>query len=256
MTFNQLQDIDYAMTYWVIARDDDGKTFIGTIAGMEGRRIHHWLQIDASLPHKITIEGIPVIVFSLFTDGPVATQPFWGRARLKLNKHWRHYGRTGVRQCYVRSIRLYVTHGNSLWVHSWGTNGMPNLINSPGDNIFPISHRRCLDATLMQVGMMRHMYSTARHIRMENPDIPPTDERIEEPEKEEEPDSTTKIKKKEATDETEKREVAESINEDEGTEDKTLVEEETEPRALRNFEAVERRERGNEPPHKSRNLPG
>ena len=180
MTSSQLQaKKKNNMTYWVVARDSDGMTFIGTVAGMEGRRLHHWIQIDASTPHKITFEGIPVIVFKLVADGPVAIEPFWGRAKLKLNKHWRATGHAG-RHKYVRSVKLHVTHGNTLWAHSWGPTGQPNLINSPGDHIFPRSHRRCLNATIMQVGLLRHIYSTARHVRLESEQIAATKEEQEE----------------------------------------------------------------------------
>ena len=229
------------MTYWVAARDNDGKIFIGIITGMDGRRIHHWLQIDASVPHQLTIEGIPVIIFKLFTDGPIAVEPCWAKARLKLKKNWRSSGY--ARYHWVRSVKLHISRGPALWAHSWGTDGAPSLIPTPAGTAISDSNRRCLNATLIQAGMMRHIYSTRRHIRMEDPEVPHRDDRDDWDGVEIISDEVVPITAEEAAEEAtvETEETATAVSE---------------PEALKNTpDNGGRGQTGGERPHKSRNLP-
>ena len=165
MTSLSLQQNNQDTTYWVLARDDEGRTFVGTLTGQAGRQVHRWLQIDGSEPHRLFFEEIPVICFTLVADGPVATDPYWGKARLSLYKHWVTY--RSVVHHYERTVRLHVSQGPLYMAHSWSQQGQPQLISFPGSTSFPAAYRRCLPATLIQAGVCRHVYSTRRFQRAE-----------------------------------------------------------------------------------------
>ena len=146
------------MTYWVVARDNHNKTFMGMIAGQEANCAHYWLHVDSSYPNNIDIEDVPVICFALWADGPITTEPFWGKAKLKLRKRfWQNQ--------YRRTVYLCLTSFNSFMAQSWSLTGVPNLTTFPSSTAFPDTFRRCLPATLLQAGQMSHIYSVKRFER-------------------------------------------------------------------------------------------
>ena len=143
------------MTYWALGRDFDGKTYVGIITGNDAHRVHRWINIDASLPNTLEIFNIPVISFSLHSDGPVSTQPLWCMAKLDCRKFMRK-DRSGITRFALLNINQDGGQGDpwAYMAHSWNRLGAPNLIHFPMQMPYPQQYSMVLNATLIQASRL------------------------------------------------------------------------------------------------------